>query len=122
MAAVTDAPISEFCRQERHSECRSENCACYCHRRTDALGRVIRAALDSIPVPNGLAAIEARIRRAPSRARRADRAAQPVTTTRVPELAWAEALRLAGGDVRRLRVSPPDGVLVLNHPRGHRTR
>jgi len=113
--------VSEFCRQERHSECQSEDCRCWCHRRTDALGRVIRAALDSIPVPNGLAAIQAGISsdRQRSRARR-ERKAQPVTVTRVPELAWAEALRLAGGDARRLRVSGPDGVLVLNHPRGHR--
>ncbi len=41
---------------------------------------------------------------------------QPVQSVRPHPSAWAEALRLAEGDVRRLRVLSATEVLVLNYP------
>jgi hypothetical protein len=41
----------------------------------------------------------------------------PVVTRQVPGEAWATALRLAGGNPRRLQILSPDAVLVLNKPR-----
>ena len=52
--------ISEFCRTERHSECHSENCACYCHD-DDRIGTALRAVADEITVTENLVAILERV-------------------------------------------------------------
>jgi hypothetical protein len=43
---------------------------------------------------------------------------QPVTTITVSPAVMAEALRLAGGDARRIRIESATSVVVVNQPRG----
>jgi len=51
-----------------------------------------------------------------SRAR--GRRAAPVTTVRASRAVWAAAVRLAGGDRRRLDIQPDGSVVVRNRPKG----
>jgi hypothetical protein len=48
--------------------------------------------------------------------RRSARRTAPVTTRRPDPLVWRQALRVAGGDHRRLVVQADGTVVVLNHP------
>jgi len=47
-------------------------------------------------------------------------AQQPITVTRPDPDAWTLALRLAGGDAKRLLVVSPVEIIVANNPRGKR--
>jgi hypothetical protein len=48
-----------------------------------------------------------------------EKAAQrnPVVAVKPDPLAWAAALKLAGGDAARLHTAPDGGVIVSNQPR-----
>jgi len=51
---------------------------------------------------------------------RARRRSAPVTVTRPDPDAWALALRLAGGDAKRLLVVSPVEIIIANNPRRKR--